>query len=430
MRGPMRRPLLLLVAFAAAVWPLAAVRAQDDVHVTDVVKIQGIIDGTVEKLIDRRLEDAPDGGLVILQIDSPGTIGVDVAALAERIAASHVPVAVWAGPPGSLLQGGAVALLEAAHIAATSPGSGIGPGTPEDLVEPDRPSALGGVAAGYARDRGRRAPSVRAMFEPDAQALTPQESLDRGVVDLAAQSIPNLLNDLAGREVETLAGTQTLVTEGGAERFALRFSELGPIDRVLHAVASPSASYLLLVVGLWALSFELVQPGFGLAGVTGIVFLGLAAYSLSVLSPDWLGLGLILAGVALYVLDVRLRRLGPLTVLGTGAFAAGSLLIYGDVAPAVEVAPWVVWSFVVGSVLYFGFALTTAIKSRERAVAQQQSGLVGLVGEAASDLAPEGQVVVKGATWQGRSLAGPIPGGTRVRVRNVQGLVLEVTADP
>ncbi len=424
------RRLLLAVLVASALWPLAPAGAQsvEPTHVADVVKIQGVIDSRVARLIERRMEDTPDGGVVILQMDSPGTIGVDVLGLADRIFTSPVPVVVWVGPPGALAQGSAVLLLEAAHVAATSPGSGVGPGSPADLVRPDRGQAMA-AAFGFASRRGREEDSVLDLWERSAP-VPPQDSLDLGLVDLAAQSLLDLLSQLDGMEVETSAGTQTLVTEGDPEEFGLRFSELGPIDRTLHAVVAPTASYVLLVLGLWAIAFEIVQPGVGLAAVVGVIFVALAGYSLTILNPSWAGAALIGAGVALLTLDVKLRKLALPTVLGAVAFGAGSLLIYGRADERIGLSAWVIWPFVIATVLYFGFVLTVAVRSRERAIAATGSGLVGLVGESASDLAPEGQVVVKGAMWQARSLAGPIPGGKTVRVRNVDGLVLEVTAEP
>ena len=427
----MSRRLLLLLVMASALWPLAPVRAQPvrPPSVADVVKVQGVIDSRVVALVERRMEATPDGGVVILQLDSPGTVGVDPLALAERFDTSPVPVVVWVGPPGALAQGSAVVLLEAAHVAATSPGSGVGPGHPADLVRPDEDGDATDAAVAYATERGRNAESVRDLFAPGAGAVPPQDSLDLGLVDLAAQSVLDLLGQLDGMEVETAAGTQTLVTEGAPEEFELRFSELGPVARTLHAVAAPTASYVLLVLGLWAIAFEVVQPGVGLAAVVGVIFLALAGYSLTILAPSWAGVVLLAGGIALLTVDVKLRKLALPTVLGAAAFAAGSLLIYRDAAERVGLSPWVIWPFVVATVLYFGFALTVAVRAREQAIASTGSGLVGLVGETAGDLAPEGQVVVKGAMWQGRSLAGPIPGGTRVRVRNVDGLVLEVTVE-
>ncbi len=128
-------------------------------------------------------------------------------------------------------------------------------------------------------------------------------------------------------------------------------------------------------------------------------------------------------------LDLRLHRLGPLTGGGLLAFGAGAVLLFGEVSDEIDVSPWLIGSFVVGSFLYWGFLLTVAVKTRER-LTSRPSGLVGLTGETRGDLEPEGPVFVKGALWRGRSVDGPIPSGTQVRVRAVEGLILHVEPDP
>jgi len=197
----------------------------------------------------------------------------------------------------------------------------------------------------------------------------------------------------------------------------------------VHAAATPTAVYVLLVLGLWGIAFELTQPGIGAAGVAGVLAVAFAAYELTVVPVAWLGLGLIVAGMALQGLDVVIRRVALLTATGTAAFVAGSILAWRGVAPAIDLAWWLVALLTAGGVLLFGFGLTVALRSRER-VRSAQMGLVGLVGEVRSDLDPEGGVYVKGALWRARSMDGPIPKGTRVRVRGIDGLILRVQEEP
>jgi membrane-bound serine protease (ClpP class) len=152
-------------------------------------------------------------------------------------------------------------------------------------------------------------------------------------------------------------------------------------------------------------------------------------YGLTVVPFSTLGLLLLLLGVGLLTLDVRIRRLGLLTALGLLGFAAGSVILFADVAEAIDVSTWLIAAVVVGALLWWGFGLTVAIRSRERLTSSQR-GLVGLVGEARGELRPEGPVFVKGALWRGRSVDGPIPAGTPIRVRGVDGLILRVQPEP
>ncbi|MEX2420731.1 MAG: NfeD family protein, partial [Actinomycetota bacterium] len=220
-----------------------------------------------------------------------------------------------------------------------------------------------------------------------------------------------------------------IATTEAQDPVTVRFTELGPIDRVLHAAASPTWIYVLLVLGLAALAFELTQLGFGFAGFSGIGMVGLAVYGLTVVPFSPIGLGALVLGIGAMTLDVRLRRLGPLTAGGLLTFASGSVLVFAGVSDAIDVSLWLVGGMVVGALLYWGFILTVAVKTRERLTSNQR-GLVGLTGETRGDLEPEGPVFVKGALWRGRSADGPIPSGTRIRVRAVEGLILRVEPDP
>jgi len=179
---------------------------------------------------------------------------------------------------------------------------------------------------------------------------------------------------------------------------------------------------------LAALAFELTQPGFGFAGFVGLGMLALGLYGLTVVPVSWLGLALLVCGIGLMVLDVRTRKLGPVTAVGLATFAAGSVLAWQDVAPAIGISPWLIGGAVVASVLYYGFGLTVAIQSRDRIV-NAQRGLIGLVGQARGRLAPDGPVYVKGAMWRGRSTGEEIASGSAVRVRGVEGLILRVEAE-
>jgi membrane-bound serine protease (ClpP class) len=260
---------------------------------------------------------------------------------------------------------------------------------------------------------------------PD-HALTGAEAEDAHIIQTDAFTVPQLLTKVDGQPVQTANGRVTLDTAGSpGDQVLVRFHDLGPGKRVLHAVASPTWIYVLLVFGLAAIAFELTQPGFGFAGFSGVGMLALGVYGLTAVPVFWPGLALLLAGIGLMVADVLVRRLGWRTYLGLVTFLAGSLLAFRNLAPAIGISPWLIGASVVASLLYYGFGLTVAIQSRER-ITSTQRGLVGLPGETRGELAPEGPVFVKGTLWKGRSSNGPIPPGTRIRVRGVDGLILRV----
>ena len=424
----MRRLLASVVLFAALATGATA-SAQTPPGVV-VAQVTGPIDAVVERYLLGELERAEDrDAALVIQLDAPGTLDRDPVALATRVHAATVPVLVWIGPTPAVASGGAFLLVRAGSIAGVAPGAAVGPLLPLDVAHPERvPVDLNATLARWAAERGRGTPT-----EEPAASIAAQAAIDAALVEVAAPSITDFLAAVDGRTVGTAAGdvvlrTRVAVREGESP-VDLRFTSLGPWERILHACATPSTIFLLLVVGFAAVAFEVTQPGFGFAGFSGIASLGLAAYGLTVVPWSFPGIALLVLGVGGLTADVWLRRLGWLSGIGIVAFLAGSLLAFRGVAPAIAISPWFIGGATVASALYYGFALTVAAQSRDRITSAQQ-GLIGLVGEARTDLTPEGGVHVKGTMWRGRSTGGTIVAGTRIRVRGLDGLVLRVEAEP
>jgi membrane-bound serine protease (ClpP class) len=318
--------------------------------------------------------------------------------------------------------------LYASSLSAVAPGSQTGPLHPVDVLHPGAvPADLDARIDGWLLERGR---TVQRAHEDEA--LTARQALDFGFADAAALSVPLLLDQIDGLAVPTPGGPVVLHTkiatseaDAKTDGVSIRFVEPGPIQRVAHAVASPSMIYFLLLFGIAGLAFEMTQPGFGFAGFAGLGLAGLAVYGMVIVPPSAVGLAALGLGLGLAVLDVRLRRLGIASIVGLVLLAVGSFVVYGGVAPAVRISPWLVGGMLLASVLYYGFGLTVAIQSRDRIV-DTQRGLIGLTGEARGRLAPDGPVHVKGALWRGRAIGDAIAPGTVVRVRAVDGLILQV----
>jgi membrane-bound serine protease (ClpP class) len=399
--------------------------AQGDQPVVEVVDLQGVIDPTLAAYLQSKIEGAAESNstVVIIQLDTPG--GLDVR--------SEVPVVVWVGPPGARAASAGVFLVYASHVAAMSPGTNLGAAHPVDLgnetVERKVVEDAAALLRSLAEQRGRDATFADQAVRESA-SLTEGEAFDRGVIDLdpqATASLTALLRELDEMTVTTAGGLRTLSTSGGD--VTIRFHEPGLLTRILHAITDPTIAYLLLILGFWAIVFELSQPGIGVAGLAGAVALIMSFYALAVLPVNVAGLLLILLGLAFFTIDVFTAGLGVWTVGGTLALLAGSVLLFGGAAPAIDVSPWVIGMVVAGSVLFFGFAMTVALRARKRVSVTGSEGMIGLPGEARSDLSPEGQAWVKGALWRARALNGPIPKGTRVRVRRIDGLLLIVQAE-
>ena len=430
-RREVRKVALGCLAAGAFLLGTGAAAAQGE-HVIEIVELEGVIDPTTAAYLESRIDAAAEDGstAVIIQLDTPGGLDVSMRDMVQRIVRSPVPVVVWVGPPGARAASAGVFLVYASHVAVMAEATTLGAAHPVDLGNETVEQKVVNDAAAFlealARQRDRDVEFAGEAVRESA-SLASEEALDRGVVELQANTVDQLLEALDGRTVETQGGTTTLVTLG--PDVTIRFHSPGLLTRVLHAITDPTIAYLLLVLGFWALVFELAQPGIGVAGVAGAVALLMAFYALAVLPVSIAGLLLLLLGLVFFTIDVFTAGLGVWTVGGTLALLAGSIMLFGGVAPAIEVSPWVIGIVVIASVLFFGFAMTVAMRGRKRAAITGQEGMIGMPGEARTDLAPDGQAWVKGALWRARALNGPIAKGTRIRVRRVDGLLLLVRAE-
>jgi membrane-bound serine protease (ClpP class) len=418
------------IALALALGPVLPVAAQQERSV-EIVEVEGVIDPTTSGYLAETIDDANERGAeaIVVQLDTPGGLDVSMREMVQKILRSPVPVVVWVGPPGARAASAGVFLVYASHVAAMAPSTNLGAAHPVDLggdlsgtVEEKVVNDAVAFLRSLAEQRGRNAEFAEATVRESA-SLTSTEAKREGVIEILAPTIGDLLRQLDGMRVTTDSGERSLVTR--PDRVGLRFHKLGFLRRILHAVTDPTIAYLLLILGFWAIVFELSQPGFGIAGVAGAVSLILAFYALAILPVNLAALLLVLLGLALFTVDVLTAGLGVFTVGGTLALTFGSFLLFAG-SPAIDVSPWVIGIVVASSVLFFGFAMTVAMRARRRQSITGQEGMVGLVGVTRADLSPEGQVLLKGALWKARAVDGPIGKGRPVRVRRIDGLTLFV----
>ncbi len=293
-----------------------------------MLKVEGAIDRPLADYLRDRLASAEaDGAIVVLQIDTSGTIDQDGVALAQQVVDLDVPVIAWVGPAPAAASGAGLLLMYASSLAAVSPGSQTGPLNPIDLADPDQVYPdLNTTIQGWLDERDKDT----SLDWEDAAPACPggAGSSDRdGGRTVGARTAQR---DRRGDGADGIGAGHAAdphrhhrASRPDERTVDIRFDAMGPLERVAHGVSSPSMVYFLLVIGLACLAFELTQPGFGFAGFAGVGMVALAAYGIWVVPPWWPGMIALVGGVALMTLDVRMRRLGPYTVIGLLAFAAG-----------------------------------------------------------------------------------------------------------
>lgn len=402
----------------------------------DVVKVDGLLDPPTASLVRDAIREANRrrSTMIMLQLDSGGSVDVDVEPLLRDVRQSRVPVVVWVGPSGAKARGAATLLAEAAPVTSVSSGSSIGPAAPLRLDEPGATNrrAVTGQLGRLAARWDRSGAAARRLA---TENLSADAAHGAGAINSVEPTVGELIVSLDGRAVPTAPGPKLLSTakvvgEGLGRRRQpnqdVRFDRLDIANQVLHTLISPSIAYLLFVAGLALMVFEFYTCGIGLAGLAGAVAVVGGLVGFSHLPVAWWAVGLLMLAIFGFAVDVQAGSLGAWTLIGGASLVGGSLTLYGGSA-RLNPPWWVLVIVIVGTVLFMLGAMTAVVRSRFSTPTVGREGMVGEEGQAEVDVAPDGVVVIQGARWRARTnRATPIGAGDPVRVVAVSGLVLEV----
>jgi membrane-bound serine protease (ClpP class) len=365
-----------------------------------VVEVDGLIDPVLVDLIDDQVARAEDGCALalVLQLDSGGVVVDDdeLDGLLATVEGATVPVTVWIGPSGSRVTGDAVRIVAAAGLTGIAPGSSIEV-TPALLeARGVDPADLGNVDVG---DR-----------------IGAQRAVDLDLVDNDAPTILEFVVQIDGFETDVVDGNRVPATD-------VTFGGLSIVGQLMHTVASPAVAYLLFTIGLALLLFELFTAGVGIAGMVGAGSLVLGCYGLAVLPTRPLGVALLLFAMFGYGVDVQTGVPRAWTGIATVSFVLGSLSLFDGVSVS-----WITLLVAfVGMTLAMVVGMPTMVRSRFSTPTIGRDWMIGELGEARTDIAPEGIITLRDAPWRARTnRATPIRKDEPARVVAIEGLVLEV----
>ncbi len=377
-----------------------------------------------------------DAALAVIRLDTPGGLDGATRAIVRAILASPVPVAVWVAPSGARAASAGTFLLSAAHVAAMAPGTATGAATPVRIGGGgpgggggDDPSAAKAVndAAAYARGlaeyRGRN-PDWAERAVREAASAPAEEALRLGAIDAIAADLPALLAAADGRTVRLPGGPVVLHTSGSSvEAF-----DPGWRHRLLTAISDPNIAYLLLLLGVYGLVFELAAPGLGAGGVAGGIALLLGLFALNLLPVKLAGLALMGLGAALLAAEAFLPSFGVLGAGGAVALVLGATIAFDIDAPGFELSPTLAAVSAGLGALLLGTAAAAVWRSRRRPVATGDAGMTGARGGVLAWSEGQGVVLLRGERW---AAVAPVPlrPGDAVRVRARRGLRLEVALE-
>jgi membrane-bound serine protease (ClpP class) len=396
----------------------------------EVITYEGIINPVASEFILQSIKEAEEENAeaLIIQLDTPGGLDSSMRTIVKRILSAEVPVVVYVSPSGARAASAGVFILEAAHFAVMASGTNIGAAHPVSIGGGEMTSEMSkkveNDAAAYIRSiaekRGRNADWPQKAVR-ESVSISEKEALTLKVVDWASSDLKELSATLDGRTAPLEKGNKTLQTKNVSFHFktmSLRF-------RLLNAIIDPNVAYILMLLGVYGILFELYNPGLILPGIVGGISIILAFYSFQTLPINYAGLLLIILGVILFLTELTLPSYGMLTVGGTISLLLGSLLLYRTGLSNLTVSWSMILSMTAATFLFFVVIIGKAVGALKRPVMTGKESLINQKGVARTDIKPKGTVFIQGELWDAVSEE-PVSANEEIIVIEVEGMVLKV----
>jgi membrane-bound serine protease (ClpP class) len=395
------------------------------------LKFSGPIGPISAKYIISGIEQAnkEKAQFLVLEMDTPGGLDESMREIIKTILSSSIPVVSYVYPSGGRAASAGVFIMFASHIAAMAPGTNIGAAHPVSIGGNDNDTVMKGKvtndAAAYIKSLAHQHNRNEEWAEKAVRksvSITETEALKLGVIDLIAGSLEELLQKLDKREIKI--DDHKLVLQTASVK--VKNYDMSSTQRFLYLLTNPNIAYILLMLGIYGLFFELQNPGAIFPGVIGGICLILAFYSLQMLPVNYAGLALIILGIIMFILEIKIMSHGLLTIGGIASLFFGSLLLFQSPLPFFR--PSIVLLAVVAIItaIFFGLIVGLGIKAHLRKPTTGKEGLLGEIGVAQDDLNPVGLVLVNGELWSADSTSGEIKKDEKVMVVKVNGLNIKV----
>lgn len=396
----------------------------------DVVTYDGVINPVAAEFLTKAIEIATEdhAEALIIQLDTPGGLDTSMRIIIKEISASEIPIVLYVSPTGARAASAGVFITLASHIAAMAPGTNIGAAHPVAMgggeMDKEMKKKVENDAAAYiksiAEKRGRNVTWAEDAVRKSV-SVTEKDAVKLKVIDLIAEDLPTLLKAIDGRTVEIAKGKVTLATKNATVKtipMSFRF-------KVLSALSDPNIAYILMLLGIYGLIFELSNPGSILPGVVGGISLILAFYAFQTLPINYAGFLLILLAIILFIAEIKVPSYGLLTVGGVISMILGSLMLITTDVPGLKISLYVILPTALLTAGFFVLVIGMAWRAHQKKPVTGIEALIGMEGIAKTEIHPRGTVFLQGELWEAISEE-PIKEGETIVVQGLDGLKLLV----
>ncbi len=408
-----------------------------NLQITDtiyIITVEGAISPPIADYIVDSIKEGEKRGakLILILLDTPGGLDTSMRKIIQAIQSSYVPICVYVFPVGARAASAGTFITLSAHIAAMAPGTSIGAASPvlmggekmdEKLrkkVENDAVAYIKSIAERHKRNVEWAEKAVR-----ESETLTAEEALRLKVIDIVADNIPDLIKKINGKVIQTPIGSVVL----NFQTYELVRAEPNLKHKILKVLADPNIAYILMMIGIWGIFFELANPGAIFPGVMGAISLILGLYALQALPVNWAGLLLILLAIILFLLEVKVASSGILALAGVLSMLLGSLMLFESPEPFLKASYQAVISVTLASAAFFMFVAYKAMRAQLAKPMIGFEALLDKAGEAITDFENgTGKIFINGEIWDAKTqdINSQIKKGEKIKVISHEGITLIV----
>lgn len=399
-----------------------------------VITIQ--IDGTINPASADFIHNAIDKAdkekaeCLVIQLNTPGGLLTSTRNIVSDLLVSPVPVVVYVSPGGAHAGSAGVFITLAANIAAMAPATNIGAAHPVAMqggMDSTMNAKATNDAAAFIRsiaDKRKRNLDWAEDAVRNSVSVTEQEALELNVIDFIAENEKDLLGKIDGRVIQLPFGERVLRTKNAT----VQNYSMSVWEDLLNIISDPNIAYILLLLGMYGIMFELYNPGAMVPGIVGVISLILAFYSMHSLPVNYAGLALIIFGVILFILEIKIVSHGILTIGGIIALLLGSMMLIRSTSglELARISRPVIFTASVVTALFFLFVVGLGLKAQRRKVVTGRESLAGLTGIAMASLNPTGIIMLEGEIWNAEAVGEMIDKGDAVTVREMKDLKVYV----
>ena len=413
-----------LLAAGLALCVAAPAFSQSSSSTVVVVSLTGTVDPLSARYVERgiRTGEGEKAAAVLIRIDTPGGLSSSMRSIVQAISTSSVPVVCWVGPTGARAASAGAIILLGCPVATMAPGTNVGAAHPVGFSGQVLDEKVTNDAAAYARALAQahhRNADIAERMVRQSISISVDEALQQKMIDFIAPTQSAVIAGLNGRTVD---GHTVTISSPHFQPVGMTF-----IEALLHGAVDPNIAFILFLLGLVGIVFEVLHPGITLPGILGSLAFLVSLVLLGLLPVNIAGVVLLLVGVIFFAFEVHIHSFGVAAALGIASLLLGGLFLFNSSVPNAQVSKWLVVGMSIALAAFFTLVVRAVVQTRKQLPsAAKLDDLVGVEAVVVRELNPAGIVRAHREQWTAHTERGPIPEGARVRILSVKGLTLEV----